>query len=86
MSSASVRFFLSLTQNTEQSKLTNPHCVAFSAVMEETESGIIPTLWRLIHRESANLLIAGKRQCSLYSGQAKVTPAQAASIWSQTSG
>jgi len=58
MSSASVRFFRSLTQNAEQSKLTNPHCITSSVA---TEKGLIRTLWKLMQRESACLLIAGKR-------------------------
>jgi len=79
MSSASVRYFRSLTQKPEQSKLTNPHCVASSVIVEGYEDGLVGTLWKFTQRESADSFIAGTRQHSLNSGQENAAPAQAAS-------
>ena len=79
MSSASVRSFRSLTQKPEQSKLTNPHCIAPSVIVEACNKGLIRTLWKLMQIESADSFIAGTRQCSLNSGQENAAPAQAAS-------
>ena len=86
MSSASVRSFRSLTQKPEQSKLTNPHCVAPSVIVEAYGEGLIHTLWKFMQRESADLFIAGTRQRSLNSGHENAAPAQAASTWSHISG
>ena len=86
MSSASVRSFRSLTQKPEQSKLTNPHCVATSVIAEAYEEGLGCTLWKFIQRESTDLFIAGTRQRSLNSGQENAAPAQAASTWNHISG
>jgi len=86
MSSASVRFFRSLTHKPEQSKLTNPHWTPSSAITEVNDKGLIRTLWKLTQMESACSFIAGTRQRSLYSGQEKAAPSQAASMWSHISG
>ena len=79
MSSASVRLFRSLTQKPEQSKLTNPHWMTPSVIIEMREERLIRTLWKLMQRESTDLFIAGTRQRSLNSGQENAAPAQAAS-------
>ena len=78
MSSASVKLFRSRTQNPEQSKLTKPHCNAFSGRRSD-DKDLTRTLWKLMQRESTYLFIAGTRQRSLNSGQEKAAPAQAAS-------
>jgi len=80
MSSASVKFLRSLTQKPEQSKLTNPHCIASSAIAEVNEEELVRTLWKLTPTESAYSFIAGTRQRSLNSGQEKAAPSQAASM------
>ena len=80
MSSDSVKFLRSLTQKPEQSKLTNPHCIAPSAIAEVNEEEPSRTLWKLTQMESAYLFIAGNRQRSLNSGQENAAPSQAASM------
>ena len=80
MSNASVRFLRSLTQSPEQSKLTNPHCRTPLEIAEVKEKSLSHTLWKLMQRESACSFTAGKRQRSLYSGQEKAAPSQAASM------
>lgn len=60
MSSDSVRSLRSLTQKPEQSKPTNPHCIAPSTIAEVNEEELIRTLWKLTQIEFAYLFIAGK--------------------------
>ena len=52
MSSASVRYFRSLTQKPEQSKLTNPHCVSPLVIVEAYEEGVWFVPCGNLHRES----------------------------------
>jgi len=47
ISSASVKFFLSLTQKPEQSKLTNPHYITPSAISEANERNADPYLVKI---------------------------------------
>lgn len=84
-SRASVSRTRSFTQNAEQSNAVSPHYdIAFSMLEYRTWTAF--TLWKLVQKECACLLMASRWPGLLYSGNANATPAQAASTCNQIAG